>query len=363
MKTLGQPVLPSKDMMIDLLQSQEHVEAALLYGSVARGDAESYSDIDLLALCPVGQKRSVYDGLSATLSRHFERVSLSIYSKREMNFLANAKSLFLLHLSTESVMLFDRTGWITNLVKDFEPKQSYDDDFRRSLELLVPLQTKVTNAPNQVHRLAFAYSLFRVFGVYLLAARRIFEFSKAKMSQSLIQAYPHEEGNIRFLSDLRVLNANFFSGGVPFPQVLASTGREPTVEGSVAALTSLVRSDAQVKERAYGEAVNEFLDAALRHPLRLGYRLRTWFLLLVYDGLNLYLRNENLPVLNSFSELPLSRLVTPANAPEPVRQAASLGLEYLRNYPLKYFLLEDSKIPTDEACSCLFNLTKVISQV
>jgi predicted nucleotidyltransferase len=359
MKLPSESTVPCKTMLMDLLYSNEHVEAGLLYGSVARGDAESYSDIDVLALCPVGQKRSVYDDLGAALSSRFSRVSLSIYSKREMRFLANAKSLFLLHLSTESVSLLDRTGWLTTLVKEFEPKESYDDDFKMSLDLLTPLGTRVANAPNQLHRLAYAYSLFRVFGVYLLAARRVFEFSKAKMARCLIQSYPDESQDIEFLSDLRVLNANFFSGGNPSSQLRKSDDL-PTLEKSVASLANLVNVAIKVEERPYRDAVNEFLNAAISHRSRLGYRLRTWFLLLIYDGINLFLRKEDYPALTSFSESPLIALTSSDFAPEAIRRAAHLGAEYLRNYPLKYFLLEDSKIPTDEACSSLVELASVI---
>jgi hypothetical protein len=274
-----------------------------------------------------------------------------------MNFLVKAKSLFLLHLSKESIMLLDRTGWTTNLIRDFEPKESYDEDFKKSLELLSPLQTLVLHAPNQLHRLAYTYSLFRVYGVYLLAAKQIFEFSKARMAQSLMSEYARESEDIRSLSDLRVLNANFFSGGESTEVSLV-----PTIHDSIAALNRMVGLVGKVNERPYQDAVQEFLTAAMNYPMRLGYRLRTWFLLLVYDGVNLYSRDAGLRALTSFNEQPLVGLMNSEAVPEPVRRAATLGVEYLRNYPLKYFLLEDSKIPTNDACSCLLDLARLVSK-
>lgn len=348
------------ETLLETLTPMEHVEAALLYGSTARGDAETYSDIDLLVLCPVGKKRQVYDEVVGALARRFERISLSVYSKREFNFLSNAKSLFLLHLSRESIVLLDRTGWTSNLISHFEPKQSYDEDFKKSHELLVPLQSAIVGAPNQLHRLAYAYSLFRVFGVYLLAKRQIFEFSKARMVQGLLDAYPNYYEHIKYLSELRVLNANFFSGGNVIFDRHYCAGGYSHIERSVEALNRMAESNIRLSERPYTDAVGDFLNIAVNYPRRLGYCLRTWFLLLVYDGINLYLSKDKHPILTSFSELPLLTIAMSDSAPEPIRRAASLGCEYLRNYPLKYFLLEDSKIDSHDAFNSLLDLRNLM---
>jgi hypothetical protein len=189
----------------------------------------------------------------------------------------------------------------------------------------------------------------------------VFEFSKARMAQCLMNAYPHESVDIRSLSELRVLNANFFSGGEPFLKGGLSGEEVPTIQDSFAAIARMVGVTATLNEQPYGEAVQEFLNAATSHPFRLGYRLRTWFLLLVYDGINLYCEQKDFPVLTSFSESRLLGVMNSANLPASVRRAASLGVEYLRNYPLKYFLLEDSKILTNDACSSLFDLSRLIN--
>jgi hypothetical protein len=177
------------------------------------------------------------------------------------------------------------------------------------------------------------------------------------MAQSLMSEYARESEDIRSLSNLRVLNANFFSGGESTEVALV-----PTIHDSVAALNRMVGLAGMVSEQPYKDAVQEFLTAALNYPMRLGYRLRTWFLLLVYNGINLYSIDAGLRALTSFNERPLVGLMNSEAAPEPVRRAATLGVEYLRNYPLKYFLLEDSKIPTNGTCSCLLDLARLVSK-
>jgi hypothetical protein len=63
--------------------------------------------------------------------------------------------------------------------------------------------------------LSYVYSLFRVFGVYLLALKGEYEFSKSKMVLSLSREYPNSRLAVLTLSELRTLNANFFAGASP----------------------------------------------------------------------------------------------------------------------------------------------------
>ena len=345
---------------MEALNRQENIQAAALYGSVARDEFEPHSDIDLLLVCHGGHKREVYDKVYPLLSERLNRVSLSIYSPREISFLAKAQSLFLLHLKRESLLLFDHDEVLTDALKHFVPKLSYEDDFRKSLELVMPLKTIVQGSPNNLHRLAYSYSLFRVYGVYILANRGIFEFSKAKMAEYLTLYYPELSKEIELLSGLRALNATFFSANdVNAESVKGLTRPSLTAEESVAALAGLAKEAIPICVKPYRDAVHEFLEAAAVHPQRLGYRLRTWFLLLVYDGLNLYASRHNVRELSSFTEKGL-RDFSGSCFPPQVRDAALESLEYLHNYPLKYFLLEDSKIPVLRASDVLLSLSEIV---
>src|SRR5260370_27319597 len=130
-----------------------------------------------------------------------------------MQFLSKTKSLFLLHLSREANLLFDKKGYFGNLLATFTPKDSYKEDFLKSIALVDPLRSQVYGAPNQLHRLSYIYSLFRVFGVYLLAEDGIYEFSKERMAKLLSASFPSLVDEIHGLSRLRPLNSNFFTGG------------------------------------------------------------------------------------------------------------------------------------------------------
>jgi predicted nucleotidyltransferase len=341
-------------LLTDALLPCPLIHAAALYGSAARGDAEAYSDLDVLAVCDASRKRETLEQLNAALSDQFEKTSVSLYTPRELLFLAKQRSLFLLHLNRESLILFDRTGYFTHVLATFEPKNSYSGDFEQSLNLLRPLMSSIIGASNHLHRLAYVYSLFRVFGVYLLAENEIFEFSKAKMVTSLCIKYPALQSEIAILSSLRVLNSNFF-GGSCAPPHLVDHGN--LLQISIQALGSLCGQSINVIDSTYDQAVTKFVEICRTQSRRLGYKLRTWFLILLYDGLNLYCAENGIPQLMAFTETGLLGFVE-SEMPSEIRNAASVGIDYLRNYPLRYFLLERSKIPIDQACNALEGIVK-----
>lgn len=348
----------TQDALTEILSPYLRVESAALYGSVARGDSEPHSDIDLLVVCNDECEEDLYAKLMGHLSKHFDKLSLCVYTHRELRFLVKAQSLFLLHLKEEALLLFDRSGFLRETLSSFERRASYEADFCKSLELISPLRTVVLGASNQVHRLAYIYSLFRVFGVYLLAGRGIFEFSKARMSAALSECRPNQANNIHLLSELRVLNANFFSGGVSVEDSGDRANGCSLLQASTRALGELVERPLVPIECCYGAAVGDFVNACSETSRPLDFRLRSWFLLLVYDGLNLYCDGHERCSLTSFSEPALSRLLEPA-LPKPVRAAVDQSLNYLQNYHRKYSFAEEHGIRADQACSILRDLAAV----
>ncbi len=86
----------------------------LLYGSLARGDADERSDIDILQLVdhPVDHYS---DG----------NLSVAAYSVRQLEVLCSGGSLFALHLVTEGLILDDPTGVLSRTLKSYQPPPSY----------------------------------------------------------------------------------------------------------------------------------------------------------------------------------------------------------------------------------------------
>ncbi|MFZ0737234.1 MAG: nucleotidyltransferase domain-containing protein [Candidatus Acidiferrales bacterium] len=341
-----------------LLITHSSVDAAALYGSVARGDIERHSDVDLLLVCRASRKLPAFLDISKVLDGCFHRLSLTVYSERELKFLHSASSLFLLHLSREAVLLFDRNDFLKPLLADFQPKKSYSQDFQKSLSLMDPLRIVIQGAPNNLHRLSYIYSLFRVFGVYLLAENGIYEFSKSRMVRLLVDRFPDQKESVELLSTLRALNSNFFTGGLAARD--EDEARKSVLQ-QTNALASLSRVEMDVVPMPYEKAVHSFDEALGERDRALDYRLRMWFLLLVYDGLNLYCSKVGSKPLTSFSEPALRGLVD-SESPEPVCCAVGETISYLHRYPLKYFLSEESKINARNARAILHGISDELAR-
>lgn len=345
------------DILREALVDRQAVEAAALYGSFARGDIEIHSDIDVLVLCSESRKLSLYHELKNELSGRFERLSLAVYTKNELEFLDRNRSLFLLHLSREANLLIDKTGYFRALLQNFRPKKSYEIDFNKSLGLVDPLKTVVRGSPNNFHRLSYIYSLFRVFGVYRLAERKIYEFSKSRMVVLLSEHFPKLNKHIGVLSGLRHLNSNFFLGGATKPAL----GRDQTLfETSVSALSEFCGLEFELDPLSYSEAVLQFAKESENCHQSLDYRLRTWFLLLAFDGFNQYCSLIGQDPMSDLSEGTLVRF-TGVDHPQPIARTATETIDYLHRYPLKYFLNAESKIASKVAIELLDSISDVVS--
>ena len=142
------------------------IDSAALYGSVARGDVEPHSDVDLLLVCNGSVKERLYLELTDTLSETCRNLSISLYSPAELAFMKRVGSLFLLHLRNEGILLFDRSGILANILNEFVPKPSYKSDFKKSLGLLAPMRTAVCGARTSCTDLP-SYMRCFVFSVFI----------------------------------------------------------------------------------------------------------------------------------------------------------------------------------------------------
>lgn len=91
----------------------------MLYGSHARGDSTSDSDVDLLEVRPEWHEH-----------RSVERVSISAYTQDQLLRMAVAGSLFVLHLRDEGRVLSDPEGVLSRVLSAYRTPASYDPLWR-----------------------------------------------------------------------------------------------------------------------------------------------------------------------------------------------------------------------------------------
>lgn len=101
---------------MDLLELVDPTaQAAMLYGSHARGDSTSDSDVDLLEVRPEWHEH-----------RSVERVSISAYTTDQLLRMAMAGSLFVLHLRDEGRVLSDPDGVLAKVLSEYRAPASYE---------------------------------------------------------------------------------------------------------------------------------------------------------------------------------------------------------------------------------------------
>jgi hypothetical protein len=117
-------IIGEKTIRDALRISEESRDSYLLYGSYARGDYESSSDIDVLCITTSRQLAQRIDG----------RVTLHIYDIKDLLEMARLGSLFILHLVLEAKPMHDPRGYLGELSTAFQKPNSYTANARQAVE-------------------------------------------------------------------------------------------------------------------------------------------------------------------------------------------------------------------------------------
>ncbi len=106
------------------------IDAILLYGSKARGDHDRFSDTDLLAISDGPDINKPFDQLGT---------SLHIYPRQWLENQSKDGSLFLLHIVTEAVPMFDPNEILKNIQSVFKYKSNYNTDWEIGLRVVAAI--------------------------------------------------------------------------------------------------------------------------------------------------------------------------------------------------------------------------------
>lgn len=150
------------DSVVGVLAQKEDILGVCLAGSVARGDWDSDSDIDLVVVTADVLTRSELMGRLPRRLR-LERLSVIPFSARRWLDEARDGSLFLHHLKLEGVVLMDREGLV-----------------RRGLELVARTGPNVRQElERQLTRLRLYRDPARLNGEHLFALSHLYAIGKA----------------------------------------------------------------------------------------------------------------------------------------------------------------------------------------
>lgn len=201
-------------MIVDakIFQSNRSVEAAVLFGSQARGDSDSSSDVDVAVFANVED----FDALGKIKTQlasdiRDADVTVSLYSTRTAEILAQDGSLFLWHLNLEGKVLFERGPWISYLYARLKPygQSKALRDLNTFERILNDVQDALRRAEGtELYEAATMYAILRNAGMiftHLKGAPCFGRFeSISRLAIGMGEQFPFSRVEIRRLETLRL---------------------------------------------------------------------------------------------------------------------------------------------------------------
>ncbi len=127
------------DAVTRTFETIEDIDAVILFGSVARGDAAAASDIDLLVVVDTEPDRGDLRRQVERTWPHYQ-ISLACRTKEQMSELLRRRNSFAAHLHAEGLILFDRSQTMAAFQASNFSHCSVATELEEHLRRLLPLQ-------------------------------------------------------------------------------------------------------------------------------------------------------------------------------------------------------------------------------
>jgi predicted nucleotidyltransferase len=220
--------------LADRLAGLDHVRSVCLLGSTARGDAESGSDIDLLAV--VDARSHVKDVRHRALrALGARKVQTKVLDEARLAKILGGRSTFAVHVLREAVVVHDEGHRFARLRAQHSPDAPVRADpaaLRRRLE---PYDDLDWCHGLYLYCLADCYSTGRAAAYALLGQRGIFEFSASKALAGVADEWPNLRPAAERIARLRpffVLADRDVHKPLPFPYRDRRTETEAAVRAA-----------------------------------------------------------------------------------------------------------------------------------
>ncbi len=178
--------------------SYDSKNAIALFGSVARGDYDKFSDKDVLI---------VDDDVTRAkdLVRMFTQTGWSPvhYSWRRLEATAYSRRLFVQHLRQDAKVLRDDDGRLHSIFGDFRPSTSYHEELQRA-ETFLYLPLMIPNCLRGLYWTADVLSVgLRNYGILKLAQHGIYHFNFRAVLRGLVRIGTLKASDVVSLDRLR----------------------------------------------------------------------------------------------------------------------------------------------------------------
>lgn len=207
-------VRDAQHLTSQLVRAFPAIDSVLLCGSVARGDANPWSDIDLLVTSSdpkltVAELRNVISERS--------HVSLIYYRSPLFATACQRHPLFIEHLKKEGVVLFDPVGVLSRMLDTpTYTKKNIAEEIRRYRTKLAPYRYPKRYNNNFLFPLSHLYSIGKAVIMLTLACQGVLEFNRDAAFERFATMNPHLADRVATIARLR-----------PFYRLVNGRKREP----------------------------------------------------------------------------------------------------------------------------------------
>jgi len=224
-------------VIADLFASTPLVEAVCLFGSVARGDTNEWSDVDLLVvgsdptLTPTALLRELPEDLRNI------KLTLLYYLPDELESMFTTGLSFADHLKQEGVVLYDRSGFLTSLLAG-EKVPATKEEVEARLEQLEAYSDLSIFKDNFLFVLARLYNIGKALVMFELSHENEPVFNRDAAFARLAQLHPGLSEDVTTIERLRPFY-RLVTRGVPEALPFPYRGAEQEVRAAILAIRRL----------------------------------------------------------------------------------------------------------------------------
>jgi predicted nucleotidyltransferase len=195
-------VQDAQEMANLLVKTFPGIDAILLCGSVARGDANEWSDVDLVVTS--SDPNLTPQLLQQTLSKPDQRISLIYYRTSVFRELYDGGALFIAHIKNEGTVLFDRLGILKMLLaQPFVPAVDVVEEIKAHRTKLAPYTDPRRFNNNFLFCLSHLYSIGKGVIMLGLVKRGELEFNRERAFRRFVKLNPDLARKTNKIAQLR----------------------------------------------------------------------------------------------------------------------------------------------------------------
>lgn len=203
-----------------LIEEFPAISGVWLFGSVARGDEDELSDIDLFVLGTDPHLRPSIIRKRLDLKNRPPKVSIVYHTPKTLERFVENGSRFIVHLQLEGEVLFDSDGVLSEIQGLPPLRASVKPEVDGQLKRLELLDRPQRFNGNFLFPLTHAFSSGKAIVMAILAENQIYEFNREGAFDVFIEHFPESRSDVEALRRLAPFSALVSKGSdeeLPFP--------------------------------------------------------------------------------------------------------------------------------------------------